>query len=157
MSGQTSADTERQRETTVNVAGTWHNQHGSEMHLVVEENGETFGTFKTGVGAHKQNEEFNLAGFISQNLIGFTVNFGKYCSMTSWTGQHTVEDGVEKIYTMWHLARAMPETENPQGLWTGVLSGADVFYRGPAETPVKGTAIIPSHPISTRLIPGEGQ
>lgn len=115
---------------TVDFSGTWRNQHGSEMRLTVSRNS-VKGKFRTGVGQPSPKEEFDLLGFVSADLIVFTVNFGAYGSLATWAGQHTVEKKLEKIETLWHLARNVREEEEPEELWGAILTGADVFVRGP--------------------------
>ena len=112
--------------------GTWYNQHGSEMLLRVESNGKLTGKYKTKVGAPGDEEEFDLSGFVSDDLIAFTVNFGKYGSLTSWAGQMTEENGADRrIDTLWHLSQNIKDTEEPEKLWASILSGCDVFQRTP--------------------------
>ncbi|MCA9800373.1 MAG: hypothetical protein KC777_00220 [Cyanobacteria bacterium HKST-UBA02] len=123
-----SVATKKTRES-VNFLGLWRNQHGSEVYLAAVENGLLTGTFKTGVGAHDPDEEFALTGFISDDLISFSVNFGKYGCLTSWSGQHTGGLDGPRIETMWHLARAIPEKLEARHLWAGFWTGADTFKR----------------------------
>jgi hypothetical protein len=73
----------------VNFNGVWVNELGSKMDLSVTEDGKVYGVYQTAVGAPGKWEEFELAGFASGDLISFTVNYGKYSSLTSWCGQHT--------------------------------------------------------------------
>ena len=87
-----------QREA-VDLAGRWRNQHGSEMQLRVGPGGRLTGTYHTAVGAPSPKQEFELAGFACGDLVVFTVNFGRFGSLTAWTGQHTVADGVERTRT----------------------------------------------------------
>lgn len=118
----------RQREA-VDLSGRWRNQHGSEMQLRVAPGGRLVGTYHTAVGAPSPKQEFELAGFACGDLVAFTVNFGRYGSLTAWTGQHTLVDGAERIHTLWHLAKNIPDADEPRALWAGVLAGADTFER----------------------------
>jgi avidin family protein len=113
---------------TINFSGVWTNRLGSEMELTVED-GRITGWYRTAVGDPSPTEEFPLCGFVSGDLIAFTVNFGKYDSLTAWTGQHTVEDRVETIHTLWHLAKNIPDEDEPKLLWAGILTGANIFSR----------------------------
>jgi hypothetical protein len=114
----------------VDFNGKWNNQHGSEMTLHVQQ-GRVSGKYRTGVGAPGPTEEFDLAGFCSGDLIAFTVNFGKYGSLTAWVGQVAGEPPDERIQTLWHLAKNVEDPNEPKQLWAGVLTGADIFARGP--------------------------
>ncbi len=131
----------------VNFSGTWHNQHGSEMRLTVAADGKLTGTFHTGVGSPSPSEEFPLVGFVCGDLIGFAVSFGKYQSVTTWTGQHTIEDGVEVIETMWHLAINIEDRAEKEWLWSGVRCGADLFHRGANPAGRRRGKLAPSHPL----------
>ena len=116
--------------TTVDFSGTWKNRLDSEMELAVATNGDVIGEYKTGVGQPAPSEEFDLKGFVSGDLIVFCVNFGKYGSLASWAGQHTKdENGKEKIYTLWHLAKNIKDEDEEEDLWAGVLVGANEYSR----------------------------
>jgi hypothetical protein len=99
------------------------------MELRVSRDGSLTGVYRTGVGVPSPVEEFQLAGFATGDLITFCVNFGKYRSLTAWTGQHTVEGEREIIETLWHLAKDIPEEDEHAMLWAGILTGANVFER----------------------------
>ena len=114
---------------TVNFDGTWKNELHSEMDLEVDDDGFIVGTYRTGVGMPGPAEEFDLAGFASGDLLSFTVNFGKYGSLTSWAGQYAVENGKERIQTMWLLAKNVQDDTEVKSLWGTTLIGADRFSR----------------------------
>lgn len=113
----------------VDFNGSWKNELGSSMSLTVDADGSVTGQYRTAVGAPGNEEEFPLLGFASGDLLSFTVNFGKYGSLTSWVGQHTDASGIETIRTLWHLAREVANAEEPEKLWGAVLAGADNFTR----------------------------
>ena len=113
----------------INFNGTWRNELHSEMNLQVDARGTVTGTYKTGVGTPTPSEEFDLVGFASGDLVSFTVNFGAYASLTSWSGQHTKENGTDVIKTMWLLARNVNDPDEPKNLWGAVLTGYDIFQR----------------------------
>jgi hypothetical protein len=113
----------------VDVSGRWKNQYGSEMELRMGPGDRLTGTYHTAVGAPSPRQEFELVGFACGDLIAFTVDFGRFGSLTAWAGQHTRTDGVERIHTLWHLAKKLPEAEESRALWAGVLAGADTFER----------------------------
>jgi Avidin family len=114
---------------TINFNGTWRNELHSEMNLKIDAKGNVTGKYKTGVGTPAPSEEFDLVGFASGDLLSFTVNFGAYGSLTSWSGQHTNEKGTELIKTMWLLARNVKDPDEPKNLWGAVLTGYDIFQR----------------------------
>jgi hypothetical protein len=114
----------------VNFNGAWVNELGSKMNLSVTEDGKVYGIYQTAVGAPGNWEEFDLVGFASGDLISFTVNFGKYGSLTSWCGQHTDDPhGGAMIKTMWILAENVPDPQEPKNLWGAVLTGSNTFTR----------------------------
>lgn len=131
----------------IDFSGTWHNQHGSQLNLTIGDGGRVTGAFHTAVGTPSPAEGFPLAGFVLGDLITFSVSFGRYQSVTAWTGQHTVEDGVEKIDSMWHLAVNIEDREEKDWLWAGIRAGADVFLRGPAPKQTRRRKVAPSHPL----------
>lgn len=132
----------------MDVSGTWYNQHGSRIDLRVEAEGRLGGTLRSGVGFPDPDEEFPLSGFVSEGLIGFAVSFGRYDSLTSWTGHYGIENGRETIYTLWHMSVGLlPETHHADRLWEGIWSGSDTFVReaiAPLERPGRRIA---SHPL----------
>jgi hypothetical protein len=114
---------------SIDFNGKWRNELKSEMNLTVDAQGNVSGKFKTGVGEPSPTEEFDLVGFASGDLLSFTVNFGSYGSLTSWAGQHTIEDGIEVIKTLWLLARNVKDEDESANLWGAVLVGYDNFQR----------------------------
>jgi hypothetical protein len=116
---------------TVDFNGKWRNELHSEMNLTVDAQGNVTGKYKTGVGTPAPSEEFDLVGFASGDLLSFTVNFGTYGSLTSWSGQHTNERGTDVIKTMWLLTRNVKDSDEPANLWGAVLTGYDNFMLSP--------------------------
>ncbi|WP_136465220.1 avidin/streptavidin family protein [Flagellimonas onchidii] len=115
---------------SVDFDGVWKNGLNSEMDLSVNSKGEVKGIYKTGVGSPGPEEEFDLTGFVSGDIIGYTVNFGKYGSITSWVGQHTIDkEGNGKIYTLWHLTKNIKDEDEPDDLWGSILAGANTYFR----------------------------
>jgi len=112
-------------------SGRWHNQNGSELELSVAADGQLGGWFRSAVGSVRHERKFPVVGWRNGDLIGFCVSF-EDAGVAAWTGQHTVEKGLEKIETLWHLAHDIPAEAEPRWLWSGVRSGADRFTRGPS-------------------------
>ena len=112
----------------VDFEGLWKNGLQSEMELSVNGNKVT-GKYRANVGAPQPTEEFDLVGWATEDLITFTVNFGKYGSLTAWVGQHTeVRPGEYEIRTLWHLAKDIPDADEHENLWAAVLAGANTFF-----------------------------
>ena len=115
--------------------GRWYNQHASHMDIQVDKNGGVSGSYSTAVGAPGQEEEFQLVGFAAEDQISFTVNFGKYASLTAWAGQATEDaDKNAVILTFWHLTKNIPDPAEPKNQWATVLTGSDVFKRSVPKT-----------------------
>lgn len=114
---------------TVNFNGSWVNELGSKMKLSVAADGKVTGKYKTAVGSPTEKEEFDLVGFATGDLISFTVDFGKYGSLTGWVGQHTENANGAVIKTMWLLARNVKDNDEKDDLWGAVLTGSNDFTR----------------------------
>lgn len=114
---------------TIDFSGKWKNELKSEMELQVSASGSVTGLYRTGVGNPGPAEEFDLVGFASGDLVSFTVNFGKYGSLTSWVGQHSTDGQGGYIQTMWHLAKNVTDDKEPANLWGAVLTGSDTFRK----------------------------
>ena len=88
------------------------------------------GIYQTSVGKPKPIEEFTLVGWVSNDLIIFSINFGTHGSLTSWSGQHTEsKPGQIEIRTLWHLTKIVTDADELNELWSSVLAGANVYVR----------------------------
>jgi hypothetical protein len=123
LSGPSRADAK------VDFSGQWKNQRGSSLELAVDDRGRVSGTFRTAVGTPFPSETFALCGVVAGDLIAFSVGFGAHESVTAWAGQHTIAGGRERIETLWHLARNIPDQAEERSLWGAILAGADTFER----------------------------
>jgi len=125
------------------IAGTWHNEHGSEIAVEVLPDGRITGQFHTAIG-FGTNESFPVTGFVANNIVVFSASFGKYGSLTSWVG-HLVTEGEPRMETLWQMAVEVPHAKHGDEIWKSIWSGADEFRRGPAprEPRNKGTPPIP--------------
>ena len=129
----------------VQLSGIWYNQHGSELRVQVDGEGRIAGTFRSGVGFPQGEETFPVTGFAQGDLFGFTVSFGKYDSVTSWTGHSGFDNGEEVLSGLWHMSVGLLPGATGEGqLWKGVWAGADVFRREPSKQ--RGSRMAPSHP-----------
>lgn len=120
---------------STDLSGTWHNEDGSRMEVEARPDGRLTGRFVTGVGVGA-GEAYALTGFVSDELVAFTVDFGRAGSLTSWAGHLVDEDG-PALRTLWQMAVKVPHPEDPQELWRAVWSGANVFRREPL-APARG-------------------
>ncbi len=109
-------------------SGTWENERGSEV-VFSSANGLLSGFYQTNVGQPDKGQKFPLTGFESGDQITFTVNFGRYGSMTSWTGQLTEDEDGPYIRTLWHLTRDVADEKEDHDLWKSITAGASEFRR----------------------------
>lgn len=110
-------------------AGAWHNQNNSELVLMVGADGSVDGTFRLDRN-HSLERAFPLVGYACDGAIAFCVNFSSKGSVTSWVGHLVRHDDSYSLETLWHMA--VHVNENSKELpWNSVVSGADVFQRGP--------------------------
>lgn len=112
---------------SVDFSGKWYNQRGSEMELIVD--GSIVKGTKTKVSSPSGKDLFYLTGFATGDLISFTVNFGKFDTLTSWAGQYAKEAEEPEIHTCFVAAIDVAEEKEPDVIWGGVRSGSDFFRR----------------------------
>ena len=109
------------------IAGRWRNRRGSEMELTVE-NHEIRGSFHAEVGAVDPRMSFHVLGFLEGEAVSFCVDFGRRGSVASWSGHHVNDEQGDRIVSLWHLARPVPDTGRSD-LYNAMLAGADEFFR----------------------------
>jgi hypothetical protein len=127
--------------------GLWYNQHGSKLELKVKPGGAIDGTFWSGAGLAAQERTGRpVSGYCAGDLVAFVCDFGKYGSLTTWTGHLVSERDAPVLEAQWQMAVALPARDRPEELWRGIWTGADVFRRAPTEAPA-GAGRLPSHPL----------
>ncbi|SIT48088.1 putative exported avidin family protein [Paraburkholderia ribeironis] len=124
--------------TCASLVGSWGNQLGSTMNIVSVNptTGAITGTYRSPSGTTGQ--QFPLIGWTNtapaQNgqdnvtLVSFTVNWGNYGTVTSWSGLCRTQDRVPIIAALWNFAQS-----NAQFSWSHVNTGQDVFMPTLAE------------------------
>ncbi|MGJ8564344.1 MAG: avidin/streptavidin family protein [Alphaproteobacteria bacterium] len=110
--------------------GVWKNDRGSEVTFNANA-GRLSGYYQTNVGQPDKSQKFPLTGLEQGDQITFTVNFGQYGSMTSWTGQLTEDATGPYIRTLWHLTRDVPDDQEDDDLWKSITVGASDFRPAP--------------------------
>jgi hypothetical protein len=112
----------------INFSGDWWNNRCGQAILVQQEN-LLSGQYIPSSGL-EAGQKLPLTGFRSgTDLISFVVNFGSNGPIAAWAGQHTVEEGIEKIVTQWLMTVDVPDEEETRELYRSIWSGADVFVR----------------------------
>ena len=82
----------------INFSGDWWNNRCG-LATLVEQGSVLSGVYIPSSGL-EAGQKLPLTGFRSgTDLISFVVNFGSNGPITAWAGQHTVEEGTEKIIT----------------------------------------------------------
>ena len=122
---------ERSRPNARSVAGTWYNQHGSELRLEVDAEGRLKGEFRSRSGLARAGEPCAVTGFVKNDLIAFVVDFGRFDSLTAWTGHSVIEAGEPRIRACWHMSVQVPAKHPELDLWKGTWTGEDEFRREP--------------------------
>lgn len=110
------------------IAGRWRNRRGSEMELSIGDNHEIHGTFHAQVGAVDPRMNFHVVGYVEGEAISFCVDFGRRGSVASWSGHHVNDEHGDRLITLWHLARPVPDTGRTD-LYNAMLAGSDEFIR----------------------------
>ncbi len=113
------------------IGGTWHNQHGSELDLTIDDEGLVRGRFRSAVGS-STGEETPVIGFATGDMVSFVARFAHHDCLTAWIGHLRLHDGRESLETLWHMAETPPDAPSARDVWRSVWAGADVFHRGPA-------------------------
>jgi len=109
-----------------NVSGKWINELGSMLVIDSIRADHTIqGRYLSSSGV--DGKIFPLFGFINKiesgNIgISFTVHWGEYGSITSWTGYLSSNDADPYIKTMWHLVRPQEENE-----WERIITNSSTF------------------------------
>ena len=112
------------------LIGIWHNELGSTLKItsINPTTNQMTGTYTLSSG-----NQFPILGW-ANNLppannhvlsLAFSVRFGSFGSITSWTGYLSKKNGVWTISTIWNLTR--PNSDQP---WDHIITNCDVFTPG---------------------------
>ena len=112
----------------INFSGDWWNNRCG-LATLVEQGSVLSGVYIPSSGL-EAGQKLPLTGFRSgTDLISFVVNFGSDGPITAWAGQHTVEEGTEKIITEWYMTVDVPDEKERTELYRSIWAGSDVFVR----------------------------
>lgn len=115
----------------MDLNGKWYNELGSCMTLTVNGNSVT-GTYQTAVG--DASGTYDLVGRTdtdndASQAVGFVVawqnQYGSSDSVTSWSGQYQIIEGVDTIVTTWLLTQETDTNDD----WASTLVNKDIFTK----------------------------
>jgi hypothetical protein len=122
-----------------NLCGTWYNEKGSKLELIVHMDGTIEGEYHTAVGGaqgvFKLSGRTDMKDFAGSRSVGFVVCWNNPAinlhSVTVWSGQYHDVSGDEVLSTTWLLTKESP----PENDWASTLVGNDVFRRVAPQQP----------------------
>jgi hypothetical protein len=113
--------------------GDWVNQLGSTLSItaVDPQSGQITGMYASPSGTGGQ--KFPLIGWVNTAppapnkdnavIISFSVRWGAYHTVTSWTGVCRATSSGDTLNALWHLGDPVADFE-----WKHVVSGQDTFH-----------------------------
>ncbi len=117
--------------TCEKLVGDWVNELGSTLTIKsVGSNGELAGTYTSPSGTSGSavamigwtNSGQSTTSGDNARVVSFSVNWGSYGSVTSWSGTCSSGSGKPVISTIWNLVRS-----NSSYSWDHILTNADTF------------------------------
>ncbi|HIA51527.1 MAG TPA: hypothetical protein EYN91_05490 [Candidatus Melainabacteria bacterium] len=130
------------------LAGVWHNQHNSQIHLEIDESGKIAGYFLNGINSPGgRSESYPLTGFARGDVFSFCVDFSKHGCMTTWVGQIVEE---RRFQAMWQMISDVHQ--NKDLCWKSTWIGQDTFEFGPRESEICDQPCSASYPLYCSLI-----
>lgn len=112
-----------------NFNGSWRNQRGSTLELVVDRHGIVTGRFESGVGDKGQMLWVDVTGRAQDNLVTFNALWPSFGTVVTWAGQHSVEDGCDRIAAHWIHVTNVDDAQEQAWMWYANRIGFDVFAR----------------------------
>ena len=112
--------------------GVWQNEAGSVAIINTAEDGRLSGRYCSELGRIEPGSCHPLTGWVTGDVVGFTVVFDPPGSVTAWSGQVGTDADGDYLRTLWHLSRDVGEADEPDRLWESVISGFATFR--PVET-----------------------
>lgn len=140
LSAQAYAEPVKSSEPTCQqLKGEWVNELGSTLNItsVDKKSGKLSGTYTSPSGTSGRsvamigwmNDTASAAKITKESptlsrmvVVSFSVNWGKYGSVTSWSGVCGVKEGVPTIKTIWNLARTVDSYD-----WDHIITNSDIF------------------------------
>lgn len=123
-------------QTITNLIGTWHNELQSTLRInsINSNTGRLVGTYTLNTG-----KTFTLTGWANDLpaahnkshvvAVAFSVQFGSFGSITSWTGYlKGTGSSTFKIQTIWNLVNPISDEQ-----FDHIVTNCDIFTPGPAK------------------------
>jgi hypothetical protein len=129
----------------IDIVGSWFNQHGSELRIENIDEGRITGRFDSPTGLGQEAHPGRVSGFVSGTLVSIVADFGKFGSMTAWSGHLVNEDRELVLETQWQMAVLLPHPKRASDLWRGTWVGSDTFRRQRVSD--DSPDWLPSHPV----------
>lgn len=112
----------------VDFSGTWKNQLGSTLELLIVDK-IVSGRFESGVGDDGKTVWVQISGRVLDDIITFNAAYEKYGTLVAWVGQHTVDNGIGKIKTLWVHATNVEDSQEVDWMWFSNRIGADCICK----------------------------
>jgi hypothetical protein len=91
---------------------------------------EISGYYRSAIGEAEGEGDFPLRGFVSGDLISYTVNFGQFATLVSWVGQFAPDDHSKAALRTVFVAAVNVEDENEANhAWGSVRTGSDTYTK----------------------------
>jgi hypothetical protein len=109
--------------------GVWTALGGSTFKIIVKNN-RVIGTYSTTHGRPEKDQLFFTTGLINEGLIGLTVAWENFSSLTTWCGRHEIIDNRECIKSMFYYGRMFEDNDNkiPLEIYRAFSVGQSVFF-----------------------------
>ena len=105
------------------------------MIVEADADGRLSGRYCSELGRVEAESCHPLTGWVTGDVVGFSVRFDPPGSVTSWSGQIGEDENGPYFRTLWNLSRDVPDAEEPDRMWESVVSGFAVFRRAAIPEP----------------------
>ncbi|HET6472247.1 MAG TPA: avidin/streptavidin family protein [Pseudomonadales bacterium] len=119
----------------VDYRGRWVNQNGSVLSIDEQVEGRIVGRFISKKGRAAQDVSYAVHGVVNGELASFAVSFddghANLASITNFSGRYARDSGVERLHTVWVLARQFEDSARtkPTQVWNTFITNSDVFVK----------------------------
>jgi hypothetical protein len=120
---------------SIDFRGRWVNQNGSILSVDEQVEGRIAGRFISKKGRAAKDVSYPVYGVVNGELASFAVSFesddANLSSITSFSGRYARDAGVERLHTVWVLARQFEDSARttPTHVWNTFITNGDVFEK----------------------------